>query len=61
MERQEPRRPMTREEAKALRERQQLLKEKGVAGTLEEVSGLSADDPAVAMIAAEYARLKAKY
>ena len=28
MERQEPRRPMTREEAKALRERQQLLKEK---------------------------------
>jgi len=40
---------------------QQLLKEKGVAGTLEEVSGLSADDPAVAKIAAEYARLKAKY
>lgn len=40
---------------------QQLLKEKGVAATLQEISGLSADDPAIEKIAAEYDRLKAKY
>ncbi len=40
---------------------QQLLAEKDVEGTLLEVSGLSAENPAVAKIKAEYLRLKTLY